>query len=198
MNEKLIKELLYNHNAQNAKLVVVEGFKMTGKSYIIDSQDNDDYIKMMGVTDKLGFRDGKYNLRYDNMWIICAVINEMLLNAKDCKGIVKPVLLDRGIVSTMYYQGHDMNIRKYVDNLYIDTLADVGTAIIMIKHESKEDAELKYNNREKREGDSHCQFDSFEQYWCEYKKWEIVTDKMMEGLRDEHIRIIPYINKFQA
>lgn len=158
------------YNSENArklksKLVIVEGFDLTGKSYFIEK-----FSKLYGY--KLW--EPKYSTEINNRVIPYDdrySLGVGLIDLVESRIVDSRVIVNRGLISgvvynNMYHQGistmvnkefYDYATSKYSNPDLIHT--------IYITHTDERDAEVLYNNSKKRSGnESYDRFDSFEEY----------------------------------
>lgn len=157
-------------------MIIIEGFKMVGKSTLINSLDSSKYIlPRCGVYDFLGMRDSRYGLSYSDAWVICGVLSLYKLD--------KQIIVDRGVLSTLIYNKEKEEV---VLNEIVPLLESSNSEVWVLSHKSKHHAEMKFNKRkeENRGIDPHSDFIDFEDYWSKYLEYQKKQDEQIKKLKN--------------
>lgn len=180
------------------KILVVEGFDCTGKSYFIDKLCKDN-----GLTKWEPKYDSDINNRvipYSDRY----ALGIGLIDLVESGVIDKPIVISRGIPSGLvynkvYHQGIEvMNNMEFIDYATRKYLDPELIHTVYIYHDKLENAQKLYDMSTSRLGnESYDKFESFNQYWNTYSEFHNEYIKTLSTICGHNVTLLTsmdYIN----
>lgn len=155
-------------------MIMVEGFKRVGKDTFLNKKFKEGAIVIN--YDDLGLKDKAYGCGQESAWIVGATLSKLPYNDK--------IYLNRGILSTLYYQNDNENLMNYLYEDYSENMFCNNIKIIYIRHKDRSIAHRNFISRSvDLRKDDHDDFADFEDYWLAYNEYDSRMLWYLEGFK---------------